>query len=99
MQTGPVPARKRLIHALVHEIRVESREMSVPGIPGAGRPAISSQQGCSDNGSVGAPHLPQSEHPTTSNTAGQRPGHPPARRSRQGPPRRLLSTPSPPLSM
>jgi len=28
--------------------------MSVPGIPGAGRPAISSQQGCSDNGSVGA---------------------------------------------
>jgi hypothetical protein len=40
-----------------------------------------------------APNLPQSEHPTTSNAAGQRPSHPFAGSPRQGPSRRLSCRP------
>jgi hypothetical protein len=43
---------------------------------------------------IGAPNVPQSEHPATSNTPGQRPNHPSARAARQGPPRRLSYRPT-----
>jgi site-specific DNA recombinase len=73
IHAGPAPARKALIGALVHEVRVDSRAAIVPvfRVP-AGQPP---QREGSRNVRIGAPNLPLCEP----KPAGHRPDHPPDR--------------------